>query len=88
MYLTATLSHGLSDRRVAERAAPEGLWLAPLSECYHEAVPRQGLLLGYAGTDPEQIDDSVARLEKVILAVSADDHHDSSQTDERCARGA
>jgi GntR family transcriptional regulator/MocR family aminotransferase len=65
MYLAASLPKGIRDREICERAAQEGLRVAPLSECYL-GKPRQGLLLGYGGTTVEEIDAGVRRLRDVI----------------------
>ncbi len=70
MYLTATFTAARRDREVCERAAREGLWVAPLSECYLGPAARQGVLLGYGGTNLEQIDAGVAHLARVIDAVA------------------
>ena len=65
MYLAASFPESVCDRRISESAAREGLWAAPLSECYLEK-PRQGLLLGYGGTPAEQIPARVRKLRDII----------------------
>jgi GntR family transcriptional regulator/MocR family aminotransferase len=66
IHLTAVLPRGSSDRTIAERAAREGLWTMPLSACYLGPPRRQGLVLGYGGTNAPDIPDAVRRLCRVI----------------------
>ncbi|MGH9367839.1 MAG: PLP-dependent aminotransferase family protein [Thermoanaerobaculia bacterium] len=66
MYLAVALPRGWRDREISERAAREGLWVAPLSEFYLGAATRQGLVLGYGGSNVEEIEAGVARLRDVI----------------------
>ena len=68
MYLAVGLPGGIQDREICERAAEEGLRVAPLSECYLE-TPRQGLLLGYGGTNVEEIAKGVRCLREVIESI-------------------
>ncbi len=55
------------DRKIAERAAREGLWAMPLSACYLGPPAQQGLVLGYGGTPAAQMPAAVRRLARVIL---------------------
>ncbi len=66
MYLTAALPRGSRDRPISERAAEQGLWLAPLSECYLGQPERQGFLLGYAGTPDDAIAAALERLAALL----------------------
>ncbi len=66
MNLVAALPEGWRDREISERAASQGLWVAPLSECYLGKAPRQGLLLGYGGSKVEELEAGVRRLREVI----------------------
>ncbi|HEY1251233.1 MAG TPA: PLP-dependent aminotransferase family protein [Thermoanaerobaculia bacterium] len=66
MYLTVALSGRRRDREIALRAAWQRLWVAPLSERYIGRATRQGLLLGYGGTNVAEIDDGVRRLREVL----------------------
>jgi GntR family transcriptional regulator / MocR family aminotransferase len=70
MYLAAALPRGARDRPICERAALDGLWVAPLSGCYLEK-PRQGFLLGYGGTPAEEILGDVRRLQAARHAAGA-----------------
>src|SRR5690349_3981830 len=65
MHLVATLPKGLRDRPIAKAAADQGLWLWPLSPSYLES-PRQGFILGFGSTPPEQIPKAIKRLREVI----------------------
>lgn len=68
MHLVAALPKRFQDVRICERAAKEGLWAMPLSACYLEEASRQGLVLGYGGTEAERIPDAVRRLRKALRA--------------------
>jgi len=66
MQLVAALPKGLRDRSVSKQAARHDLWLWPLSSCYLEKALRQGLILGFGSTTPEEIPKSVRRLRTII----------------------
>jgi GntR family transcriptional regulator / MocR family aminotransferase len=66
MHLVVTLPAGLSDRKIAARAAQEGLWLWPLSSAYVGANVRQGFILGFGGTKADDMLAQVRRLRKAI----------------------
>lgn len=68
LHLTTTLPRGVRDREVATRAAAEGLWTMPLSSCAIGRASRQGLVLGYGGTDLPGIRDGVRRLRTLLRA--------------------
>ncbi len=70
MHLVMTLPPGLSDRKIAERAAEENLWLWPLSMAYAGANARQGFILGFASTRAEQMADAVRRLRQLVRSES------------------
>ncbi len=55
MHLVVTLPPGLSDQKIAARAARENLWLWPLSAAYAGANVRQGFILGFGGTKADEI---------------------------------
>lgn len=65
MQVVVTLPKGLHDRSVSERAARHGLWLWPLSGCYMEKA-RQGLILGFGSTTPNEIPKAVGQLRTVM----------------------
>ena len=68
MFLTATVPLGIRDRDIAMGAANQGLLVMPLSECFRGKVHAQGLVLGYGGTNTEEIHAAVARLRTVFAA--------------------
>jgi GntR family transcriptional regulator/MocR family aminotransferase len=68
VHLVATLSNKASDRQISSRAARQGLWAMPLSSCYLGPAKRQGLVLGYGGTDVAAMPEAVGRLRRVLRA--------------------
>ena len=66
MHLVMTLPPGVSDRKIAERAAEENLWLWPLSLAYAGADVRNGFILGFASTRVEEMGDAVGRLRRLV----------------------
>ena len=68
VHLVATLSNKASDRQISSRAARQGLWAMPLSSCYLGPAKRQGLVLGYGGTDLAAMPEAVGRLRRVLRA--------------------
>ena len=66
MQLVAALPKGVRDRSVSKQAARRDLWLWPLSSCYLEKALRQGLILGFGSTAPEEIPKAVRRLRTII----------------------
>jgi GntR family transcriptional regulator/MocR family aminotransferase len=65
-YLTVTLSEGIRDTEVVERAAKIGLWMCALSPSYLGEHVRHGLVLGFGSTAPEQIPRAIRRLKTVL----------------------
>ena len=70
MHLVMTLPPGLSDRRIAERAAQENLWLWPLSGAYAGAKVRQGFILGFASARAEDMPALVRRRHRLVRGES------------------
>ena len=68
VHLVATLARPADDRAIAERAARAGLWVMPLSSCYAGRVTRRGLVLGYGGTEADEMAAAVGRLRRVLSA--------------------
>lgn len=66
MHLVMMLPPGMSDVVVSKRAAQRGISATPLSTCYLRPPARGGLILGYGGTNPRQIQDGVAKLRMSI----------------------
>ena len=66
MHLVVSLPVGLNDRDVARAASERELWTMPLSWCYARPSKRQGLVLGYGGSNVTEIRAGVKRLSEVI----------------------
>jgi GntR family transcriptional regulator/MocR family aminotransferase len=66
MHLVALLPPGVNDVAVATKAATIGISAMPLSSCYLNRPVRSGLILGYGGTDPQQIREGVRKLAPLI----------------------
>ncbi|MGH2709545.1 MAG: PLP-dependent aminotransferase family protein, partial [Actinomycetota bacterium] len=62
LHLMGWLPEGVDDQMVATRALGVGVEVPPLSRYAAAPLPRGGLLLGYAGYTPEQIERGVERL--------------------------
>lgn len=68
MHLIAYLNDGRSDLDAEARAAAKGVLTRAISPLYHQAPPRQGLLLGFTGFPPAAMDAGVARLASALEA--------------------
>ena len=66
MHLVALLPRGVSDVAVAKKAAAIGISVMPLSSCYLKSPARGGLILGYGGTDSQQINAGIRKLKTLI----------------------
>ncbi len=53
---------GIPDRKIAERAARQKLYLVPLSPFYADSAPQQGFVLGFGSTSVTQVPDAVRKL--------------------------
>jgi GntR family transcriptional regulator/MocR family aminotransferase len=62
MHLVALLSRGSNDVAASRKAARKGISAMPLSTCYLKPPVRGGLILGYGGTNPHQIEDGIREL--------------------------
>ena len=68
LHLTLMLPAGCSDQAISNEARAAGIIARPLSRYYmHADSARQGLLLGYANTENEQIRPIFKRLAQIIL---------------------
>ncbi len=67
MFLTVKLSKGVPDTEIAQEAAKEKLWLAPLSPAYIGSRAQAGFILGFGGTPAEQMGRAVRHLKELIL---------------------
>jgi GntR family transcriptional regulator/MocR family aminotransferase len=68
MHLIAYLKDGRSDLGVEARAVERGVLTRPISPLYHNASPRQGLLLGFTGFPAKAMEPGVARLATALEA--------------------
>jgi GntR family transcriptional regulator/MocR family aminotransferase len=68
MHLVVRLPSAVDDLKIAQSAAREGLAVMPLSVCFQEKPRRGGLILGYGGTDRQQIREGVRKLAHVLKA--------------------
>jgi GntR family transcriptional regulator/MocR family aminotransferase len=64
MQLVGLLPEGTDDVALSREAAVHGVSVRPLSPCYLESPGRSGLILGYGGVSPAQIDEGVRLLGK------------------------
>ncbi len=62
MHLTVMLPSGINDVMISRKAARRGIAAMPLSTCYLKPPTRSGLILGYGGTNPRQINDGISKL--------------------------
>ncbi len=67
MHLAMTLPEGMNDMEIATRAAQNRLWLYPLSPSYLGEKPRQGLILGFGSSTPDQIPPAVRRMRSILI---------------------
>jgi GntR family transcriptional regulator/MocR family aminotransferase len=69
MHLIIRLPAKVDDVKVSQRAAREGVAVMPLSICYQEKPRRGGLILGYGGTDLQQIREGTRKLASVLRPI-------------------
>ena len=66
MHLTAFLPPAVDDRALLRRAATRGITATALSSCYAGPRSRNGLVLGFGGSDQRRLAEAVATLATVI----------------------
>jgi GntR family transcriptional regulator/MocR family aminotransferase len=66
MHLTVMLPSGINDVTISRKAARRGIAAMPLSTCYLKSPAKGGLILGYGGTNPRQINDGISKLRMCI----------------------
>jgi len=66
MHLVGWLRAGVSDVRTSRRLALNGIEASPLSRYALSALPRGGLVLGYADVDTKHIREGVRRLKQAL----------------------
>ncbi|GKQ53461.1 PLP-dependent aminotransferase family protein [Bradyrhizobium sp. Ce-3] len=65
MHLLLWLPHGLDDVQLAKTALAAGIVVRPISPMY-QAAARCGLMLGFGGFEPEELEAAAKRLRRVI----------------------
>lgn len=68
MHCLVTLPEGFRDVEIAEHAAREKLWLAPLSPAYLGRAVRQGFILGFSSTPANEMPRGVRHLKNVLMS--------------------
>jgi GntR family transcriptional regulator / MocR family aminotransferase len=71
MHLVALLPPATDDVSVSKHAAQNGISAMPLSACYLNPPKRGGLILGYGGVNPRQIQDGIRELRVSIQGLIA-----------------
>jgi GntR family transcriptional regulator/MocR family aminotransferase len=71
MHLVAWLPAGMSGQAVAQRAAEEGLYILPISQLSLQPGQRDGLMLGFAGASPAELQAGVQTLALALRARSS-----------------
>lgn len=66
--LTALCSGGLEDMAISHQTLRHGVVTRPLSPCYAGQGKKNGLILGFSGSDCNQVDTGIARLRAVLQA--------------------
>jgi GntR family transcriptional regulator / MocR family aminotransferase len=62
MHLVALLPPGTDDVALSRKAAHKGISATPLSTCYLSTPAKAGLILGYGGANPHQIQDGIRKI--------------------------
>jgi|SRR5215813_1327484 len=66
MHLVALLQPGKNDTAIAGKAAEMGMSIMPLSSCYLGRAGKSGLILGYGGTEAQQIQHGIRKLAMLV----------------------
>ncbi|KVZ17573.1 PLP-dependent aminotransferase family protein [Burkholderia stagnalis] len=72
MHVVLWLAGGLDDREVVARAAEAGVAVRAVSPMFAPGTGRPGLVLGFGGFSPAQMEAAAQRLADVIAAVAAE----------------
>ncbi|GIQ77226.1 PLP-dependent aminotransferase family protein [Bradyrhizobium sp. RD5-C2] len=65
MHLLLWMPQGFDDVQLAKAALADGIVVRPISPMYHAAA-RPGLMLGFGGFEPEELEAAAIRLRRVI----------------------
>jgi GntR family transcriptional regulator/MocR family aminotransferase len=66
LHVATLLGRGIDDTHALKRIAEDGLTAVSLSSCYLGPRPRQGLLLGFGGSDESQLNTATRDLGKIL----------------------
>jgi GntR family transcriptional regulator/MocR family aminotransferase len=66
LHVATLLGRGINDTDALKRIAEDGLTAVSLSSCYLGPRPRQGLLLGFGGSDESQLNTATRDLGKIL----------------------
>ncbi len=66
MHLVALLPHNIDDVEVSKEASRNAISAMPLSSCYMTPPKRGGLILGYGGVSPRQIQEATLKLAPIV----------------------
>jgi len=66
MHLVALLPPGTDDVAVSRNAAQKAVSVMPLSICYSKPPGKSGVILGYGGTNSQQIHDGIRKLRMCV----------------------
>jgi GntR family transcriptional regulator/MocR family aminotransferase len=69
LHAIGWLPAGMDDVLASSRAAEHGVEAAALSSCYTNRGPRPGLVLGYGGLRPREIDGGMRRLAQALRSL-------------------
>jgi GntR family transcriptional regulator/MocR family aminotransferase len=69
LHVAVLLAEGLDDADVVRRMASRGLTATPLSTCYAGGSKRNGLLLGFGGSDEQRLLEATRVLGEVLAAL-------------------
>jgi GntR family transcriptional regulator/MocR family aminotransferase len=67
LSLTLRFREPADDKAIADILAAGGIAVRPLSPFYRSQPARQGLVLNYAGWEPEQLNKAVARMAAILM---------------------
>jgi len=63
--------NGIDDTQLVKLAADENLFLRPLSTLYYSSHAKQGLVLGFATCENDEIENAIMKLAKVMVSVKS-----------------
>lgn len=70
LQIMITFKKDISDTEIAQEAQKEKLTVRPLSLLYQSQKAKQGLILGFAATDSDEIDPAICKLAEIVHRLS------------------